>query len=222
MFKRLRTCRLWAREHSRAAAQGGWAPSFRAKCGKRPDRAQRRAQAGCHGGNVQAVARGDGFPLWVSPAEPARCTTSPPPACTRCLLSTGSPRSACPPWPTSGYEGARIGIQIPVKQPQDVSPAILAPPERVSELLSIARRALSQCLDKARELGWRVIRVRLLRGWPRATRRSLLSSPGMLAFQELKNSLDPAGVLHEGVCSEISMWLSATRFGWVSERPRHT
>ena len=50
-----------------------------------------------HGGNVQAVFRPDGFPLWVRMPSPARSTTSPPPAATPCPRCTGLPRPACRP-----------------------------------------------------------------------------------------------------------------------------
>jgi hypothetical protein len=73
-------------------------------------------KAHAHGGNVQAVLAPDGFPLWVSRADPARCTTSPPPAPMPYPRSTRPQRPACPPLPTP-YEGAGIGILIPVKQP---------------------------------------------------------------------------------------------------------
>jgi hypothetical protein len=50
----------------------------------------------------------------------ARRTTSRPLASTPCPRFTGPPPLACPPWPTRadpGYDGAGIGILIPVKQP---------------------------------------------------------------------------------------------------------
>jgi hypothetical protein len=70
-----------------------------------------------HGGNVQAVARPDGFPLWISPAEPgsvhditaARLHALP---ALYHAAASGLPALADP-----GYEGAGIGIEIPVKQP---------------------------------------------------------------------------------------------------------
>ena len=76
-------------------------------------------KAHCHGGNVQAVPRPGGFPLWVSDAEPgsvhditaARLHALP--ALYRAAAG-GLPALADP-----GYEGAGIGIQIPVKQPAD-------------------------------------------------------------------------------------------------------
>jgi hypothetical protein len=68
-----------------------------------------------HGGNVQAVTRPDGFPLWLSPAEPgsvhditaARIHALP--ALYR-AAALGLPTLADP-----GYDGAGIGIKIPVK-----------------------------------------------------------------------------------------------------------
>jgi hypothetical protein len=73
-------------------------------------------KAHIHGGNIQAVLAPDGFPLWISPAEPgsvhditaARAHAFPAlyPA-----AAAGLPTLADP-----GYEGAGIGILIPVKQ----------------------------------------------------------------------------------------------------------
>jgi hypothetical protein len=70
-----------------------------------------------HGGNIQAVLAPDGFPLWVSQVEPgsvhditaARTHALPAlyPA-----AAAGLPTLADP-----GYEGAGIGVHIPVKQP---------------------------------------------------------------------------------------------------------
>jgi hypothetical protein len=74
-------------------------------------------KAHTHGGNIQAVAAPDGFPLWVSDVEPgsvhditaARIHALPAlyPA-----AAAGLPTLADP-----GYDGAGIGIHIPVKQP---------------------------------------------------------------------------------------------------------
>ena len=52
------------------------------------------------------------------PWSPARCTTSPPPAPTPCPPSTAPPR-CLPTLADPGYDGAGIGIYIPVKQPTD-------------------------------------------------------------------------------------------------------
>jgi hypothetical protein len=74
-------------------------------------------KAHTHGGNIQAVLAPDGFPLWVSEVEPgsvhdltaARIHAFPAlyPA-----AAAGLPTLADP-----GYDGAGLGILIPVKQP---------------------------------------------------------------------------------------------------------
>lgn len=74
-------------------------------------------KAHCHGGGIQAVIAPDGFPLWVSDAEPgsvhditaARIHALP--ALYR-AAAAGLPALADP-----GYDGAGIGIHIPVRQP---------------------------------------------------------------------------------------------------------
>jgi hypothetical protein len=76
-------------------------------------------KAHVHGGNVQAVMAPDGFPLWVPGAEPgsvhditaARLHALPAlyPA-----AAAGLPALADP-----GYDGAGIGIHIPVRHPAD-------------------------------------------------------------------------------------------------------
>jgi len=76
-------------------------------------------KAHAHGGNIQAVIAADGFPLWVSEVQPgslhditaARIHALP--ALYR-AAATGLPALADP-----GYDGAGIGIRIPVKQPAD-------------------------------------------------------------------------------------------------------
>jgi hypothetical protein len=78
---------------------------------------QGEGKAHTHGGNIQAVLAPDGFPLWVSEAEPgwvhditaARAHALP--ALYR-AAATGLPTLADP-----GYEGAGTGIHIPLKQP---------------------------------------------------------------------------------------------------------
>jgi hypothetical protein len=74
-------------------------------------------KAHAHGGNVQAVCAPDGFPLWVSDVEPgsvhditaARAHALP---ALYAAAAAGLPTLADP-----GYDGAGIGILIPVKQP---------------------------------------------------------------------------------------------------------
>ena len=71
-----------------------------------------------HGGNIQAVLAPDGFPRWVSSAEPgsvhdltaARAYALPAP-------STGRAATNLPTLADLGYDGAGLGIHIPVKQP---------------------------------------------------------------------------------------------------------
>jgi hypothetical protein len=70
-------------------------------------------KAHCHGGNIQAVTAPGGFPLWVSPVAPgsvhdltaARVHALP-------AAAAGLPALA-----DLGYDGAGIGVHIPVKQP---------------------------------------------------------------------------------------------------------
>jgi DDE superfamily endonuclease len=74
-------------------------------------------KAHAHGSNIQAVLAPDGFPLWVSDAEPGSvhditaARTHALPALYHAAAS-GLPTLADP-----GYDGAGIGILIPVKQP---------------------------------------------------------------------------------------------------------
>ena len=76
-------------------------------------------KAHAHGGNIQAVCAPDGFPLWVSAVEPgsvhditaARIHALP--ALYR-AAARGLPALADP-----GYDGAGIGIHIPVRQSAD-------------------------------------------------------------------------------------------------------
>jgi DDE superfamily endonuclease len=74
-------------------------------------------KAHAHGGSIQAVTAPDGFPLWVSDVEPgsvhditaARAHALP---ALYEAAAAGLPALADP-----GYEGAGIGILIPVRQP---------------------------------------------------------------------------------------------------------
>ena len=73
------------------------------------------------GGNIQALTRPDGFPIWISPVEPgsvhdltaARAHVL---GALYAAASRGLPTLADP-----GYEGAGIGVHTPVKQPADGS-----------------------------------------------------------------------------------------------------
>jgi DDE superfamily endonuclease len=75
-------------------------------------------KAHTHGGNIQAVLAPDGFPLWLSEVEPgsvhditaARAHALP--ALYHAAATAGLPTLA-----DLGYDGAGIGVHIPVKQP---------------------------------------------------------------------------------------------------------
>ena len=74
-------------------------------------------KAHAHGGNIQAVLAPDGFPLWVSEAEPGSVHDI---TAARVHALPALYRAAAadlPPLADPGYEGAGIGILIPVKQP---------------------------------------------------------------------------------------------------------
>jgi hypothetical protein len=74
-------------------------------------------KAHAHGGNIQAVIAPDGFPLWVSEAEPGSVHDI---TAARIHALPGLYRAAATGLPTladPGYDGAGIGIHIPVKQP---------------------------------------------------------------------------------------------------------
>jgi hypothetical protein len=76
-------------------------------------------KAHTHGGNIQAVCAPDGFPLWVSPVEPGSVHDI---TAARAHALPGLYRAAAADLPTladPGYNGAGIGIHIPVKQPAD-------------------------------------------------------------------------------------------------------
>ena len=70
-----------------------------------------------HGGNVQAVMRPDGLPLWADPAEPGSVHDI---TAARLHALPALYRAAALGMPCladSGYEGAGIGILTPVKKP---------------------------------------------------------------------------------------------------------
>jgi hypothetical protein len=70
-----------------------------------------------HGGNVQAVMRPGGLPLWAGPAEPGPVHDI---TAARRHALPALYRAAAPGMPCladSGYEGAGIGIHVPVKNP---------------------------------------------------------------------------------------------------------
>jgi hypothetical protein len=108
-------------------------------------------KAHCHGGNIQAVTAPDGFPLWVSEVEPgsvhdltaARARALP---ALYHAAATGLPTLADP-----GYEGAGIGILIPVRQPPAAgnSTSIPAPATPSSAPCAAGANAGSRCSPAA-------------------------------------------------------------------------
>ena len=74
-------------------------------------------KAHAHGGNIQAVLAPNGFPLWVSEVEPGSVHDL---TAARLHALPGLYWAAAADLPTladPGYDGAGIGIHIPVKQP---------------------------------------------------------------------------------------------------------
>jgi len=107
-----------------------------------------------HGGNVQAVSRPDGFPLWISAAEPgsvhditaARIHALP--ALYR-AAALGLPTLADP-----GYQGAGIGIHIPVKQPENGE---LDPGNRTRNAIQRSLRCLGERAFALLNQRWRTL-----------------------------------------------------------------
>lgn len=75
-------------------------------------------KAHTHGGNIQAVLAPNGFPLWVSPVEPGSVHDITA-ARTHALPALYHAAADLPTLADPGYDGAGIGIYIPVKQPTD-------------------------------------------------------------------------------------------------------
>ena len=75
-------------------------------------------KAHTHGGNIQAVLAPTGFPLWVSDAEPGSVHDLTA-ARIHALPALYHAAADLPTLADPGYEGAGIGILIPVKQPPD-------------------------------------------------------------------------------------------------------
>ena len=75
-------------------------------------------KAHAHGGNIQAVIAPDGFPLWISPAEPGSVHDITA-ARIHALPALYRAAAELPTLADPGYDGAGIGIHIPVRQPAD-------------------------------------------------------------------------------------------------------
>ena len=122
-------------------------------------------KAHTHGGNVQAVLAPDGFPLWVSGVEPgsvhditaARIHALP--ALYR-AAATGLATLADP-----GYDGAGMGIHMPVKQPPD---------GRDLDISTRTRNAIQRSLRCLGERGFALLNQR----W--RTLQHITASPGKI------------------------------------------
>ena len=76
-------------------------------------------KAHAHGGNIQAVLAPDGFPLWVSPAEPGSVHDITAARIHALPALYQAAAAALPTLADPGYDGAGIGVHIPVRQPAD-------------------------------------------------------------------------------------------------------
>ena len=122
-------------------------------------------KAHTHGGNIQAVLAPGGFPLWISPVEPGSvhditaARTHALPALYR-AAATGLPTLADP-----GYDGAGIGIHIPVKRPSD---------GRELDVSTRTRNAIQRSLRCLGERGFALLNQR----W--RTLQHITASPGKI------------------------------------------
>jgi hypothetical protein len=76
-------------------------------------------KARTHGGNIQAVCAPDGFPLWVSQAEPGSVHDITAARAHALPVLYRAAAAGLPTLADPGYDGAGIGVCIPVKQPTD-------------------------------------------------------------------------------------------------------
>jgi DDE superfamily endonuclease len=74
-------------------------------------------KAHCHGGNIQAVLAPGGFPLWVSDAEPGSVHDLTAARIHALPALYRAAAAGLPALADLGYDGAGIGVHIPVKQP---------------------------------------------------------------------------------------------------------
>jgi hypothetical protein len=76
-------------------------------------------KAHTHGGNIQAVLAPGGFPLWVSEAEPGSVHDITAARIHALPTLYWAAAADLPTLADPGYDGAGIGVHIPVKQPAD-------------------------------------------------------------------------------------------------------
>jgi hypothetical protein len=96
------------------------------------------------GGNVQAVIRPDGLPVWVSEVAPGHLhdLTVARDAGIIGALNWAASQLDLPALADSGYEGAGQGIKVPVKQPADGQ--VLVPDNQAYNTLHRATRCLGE------------------------------------------------------------------------------
>jgi hypothetical protein len=96
------------------------------------------------GGNVQAVIRPDGLPIWVSDVAPGHLhdLTVAREAGVTGALNWAASQLDLPTLADCGYEGAGQGIKVPVKQP--VGGQVLAPDDHAYNALHRATRCLGE------------------------------------------------------------------------------
>jgi len=96
------------------------------------------------GGNVQAVIRPDGLPIWVSEVAPGHLhdLTVARDAGAIGALNWAAAQLDLPTLADSGYDGAGLGIKTPVKQP--AGGQVLAPDNQAYNALHRATRCLGE------------------------------------------------------------------------------
>jgi len=96
------------------------------------------------GGNVQAVIRPDGLPIWVSDVAPGHLhdLTVARDAGVIGALNWAASRLDLPTLADSGYDGAGQGIKTPIKQP--AGGQVLAPDNEAYNTLHRATRCLGE------------------------------------------------------------------------------
>ena len=130
-------------------------------------------KAHAHGGNIQAVLAPDGFPLRVSEVEPGSVHDL---TAARLHALPGLYRAAAADLPTladPGYDGAGIGIHIPVKQP---------PGGRELDIGTRTRNAVLRSLRRLGERGFALLTQR----W--RTLQHITASPGRSATSPAQRS----------------------------------
>jgi hypothetical protein len=157
-------------------------------------------KAHAHGGNIQAVLAPDGFPLWVSEAEPGSvhdltaARVHALPALYR-AAATGLPTLADP-----GYDGAGIGILIPARQP---------PGGRELDINTRTRNAIQRSIRCLGERGFALLTGR----W--RTLQHITASPskiGDIARAALVLTQEISWRRPDGRLTRTRQFASATRF----------